>query len=126
MRVSILPQMLNLPSPDVMYRAVVEHDPAFEGIFYVGVATTGIFSRPRRGFELARVFGTAFTRLVGAPPSRASGVDCLYAHWLETPLGAMLALADDSGLALLEFVDRRGLERELETLQRRLERRILP
>src|SRR5438552_11182723 len=37
----------------------------------------------------------------------------------------MLALADDNGLALLEFVDRRGLERELETLQRRLERRIL-
>ena len=78
------------------------------------------------GFESGSGFRTAFNRLVGAPPSRASGVDCLYAHWLETPLGAMLALADDNGLALLEFVDRRGLERELETLQRRLERRILP
>ena len=29
-----------------MYRAVVEHDPGFEGIFYVGVLTTGIFCRP--------------------------------------------------------------------------------
>jgi len=29
-----------------MYRALVDHDPTFEGIFYVGVATTGIFCRP--------------------------------------------------------------------------------
>jgi len=38
----------------------------------------------------------------------------------------MLAVADDGGLALLEFVDRRGLERELASVQRRLARRILP
>ena len=223
-----------------MYRAVVAHDPSFEGIFFVGVATTGIFCRPtcrvrtpkrenveffaspsdalhagyrpcrrclpldrgrsapplvgqllaavedepegrlrdvdlaRRGidpstarrtfkrycgmtfhayhrarrmglalagvrqgrsildlqldhgFESGSGFRGAFNRLVGAPPSRARDADCLYAQWLETPLGAMLALADDGGLALLEFVDRRGLERELESIQRRLKRRILP
>jgi AraC family transcriptional regulator of adaptative response/methylated-DNA-[protein]-cysteine methyltransferase len=38
----------------------------------------------------------------------------------------MLALADDEGLALLEFVDRRGLEREIEAMQASLQRRILP
>ena len=38
----------------------------------------------------------------------------------------MLALADEHGLALLEFVDRRGLERELQSLQRKLKRSILP
>ena len=38
--------MPNLPSTDVMYRAVVDHDPTFEGIFFVGVATTGVFCRP--------------------------------------------------------------------------------
>jgi AraC family transcriptional regulator of adaptative response/methylated-DNA-[protein]-cysteine methyltransferase len=231
---------LNLPSPEVMYRAVVDHDPAFEGIFYVGVATTGIFCRPtcrvrtpkrknveffptpsaalhagfrpcrrcrplerdaeappvvarllaevesepsgrlrdaelsrlgidpstarrafkrycgmtfqayhraRRmglalagvrqgksmldlqldhGFESGSGFRGAFNRLLGTAPSRAKGVDCLYARWIETPLGPMLALADDRGLALLEFVDRRGLERELETLQRKLKRTVLP
>ncbi|HUH92263.1 MAG TPA: trifunctional transcriptional activator/DNA repair protein Ada/methylated-DNA--[protein]-cysteine S-methyltransferase [Casimicrobiaceae bacterium] len=229
-----------LPSPEVMYRAVVEHDPAFEGLFYVGVATTGIFCRPtcrvrtpkrenvaffrsasdalhagfrpcrrcrplerngaappvverllaeveaqpasrlrdadleRRGidpstarrafkrycgmtfqayhrarrmglalagvrqgksmldlqldhgFESGSGFRTAFSRLLGTAPSRARGVDCLYARWIETPLGPMLALADDRGLALLEFVDRRGLERELEILRGRLKRTILP
>jgi AraC family transcriptional regulator, regulatory protein of adaptative response / methylated-DNA-[protein]-cysteine methyltransferase len=38
----------------------------------------------------------------------------------------MLALADDAGLRLLEFVDRRGLERELLLLRRRLECAIVP
>jgi AraC family transcriptional regulator of adaptative response/methylated-DNA-[protein]-cysteine methyltransferase len=39
--------MLNqLPSQDRMYRALVERDGAFEGVFVVGVRTTGIFCRP--------------------------------------------------------------------------------
>jgi len=38
--------MKELPSSEVMYRAVVDHDPTFEGIFFIGVATTGIFCRP--------------------------------------------------------------------------------
>jgi len=232
--------MTKLPSPDVMYRAVVEHDAAFEGIFFVAVTTTGIFCRPtcrvrtpkrqnveffaspqdalhagyrpcrrcrpldhgrkpprlveqllaaveadpgerlrdvdleargiepstarrqfkrycgmtfqayhraRRmglaltgvrkgntmldvqldhGFESGSGFREAFSRLIGTAPSRAQHIDCLYARWIETPLGSMLALADDRGLALLEFVDRRGLEGELETLRDRLGQRILP
>jgi len=230
----------NLPSPEVMYRAVVRRDPAFEGIFYVAVKTTGIFCRPtcrvrtpkrenvefyasvgealqagfrpckrcrplerepdapavvarllavveadptarlrdadlrahgidpstarrafkrycgmtfqayhraRRmglalagvrqgksmldlqldhGFESGSGFRTAFTRLLGTAPSRSQGVDCLYARWIETPLGPMLALADDRGLAALEFVDRRRLTRELEALQKKLGRSALP
>ena len=60
------------------------------------------------GFESASGFRVAFNRLIGAAPSRAHDVDCLYAQWFESPLGAMLALVDDDGLALLEFVDRRG------------------
>ena len=35
-----------LPPPETMYRALVKRDPSFEGIFYVGVRTTGIFCRP--------------------------------------------------------------------------------
>src|SRR3982075_3512837 len=35
-----------LPSPETMYRALVDRDSSFEGIFYVGVRTTGIFCRP--------------------------------------------------------------------------------
>ncbi|PYL11235.1 MAG: bifunctional transcriptional activator/DNA repair enzyme protein Ada, partial [Verrucomicrobia bacterium] len=29
-----------------MYRALVKRDASFEGIFYIGVRTTGIFCRP--------------------------------------------------------------------------------
>src|SRR3954468_22510018 len=35
-----------LPPPDAMYRALVNRDASFEGIFFVGVRTTGIFCRP--------------------------------------------------------------------------------
>src|SRR5256714_4367736 len=35
-----------LPPSETMYRALVNRDPSFEGIFYVGVRTTGIFCRP--------------------------------------------------------------------------------
>ena len=35
-----------LPPSETMYRALVNRDPSFEGIFFVGVRTTGIFCRP--------------------------------------------------------------------------------
>lgn len=38
------------------------------------------------------------------------------ARWFETPLGAMLAVADDKELCMLEFHDRRGLAGELKQL----------
>ena len=44
----------------------------------------------------------------------------MFAERIETPLGAMLAVADDKGLRLLEFADRRALESELSTLRQRL------
>ena len=41
----------------------------------------------------------------------------LQSDWLATPLGPMLAIADDDALLLLEFEGRRGLERELERMR---------
>jgi AraC family transcriptional regulator of adaptative response/methylated-DNA-[protein]-cysteine methyltransferase len=35
-----------LPSKNVMYRAMMERDRSFEGIFFAGVKTTGVFCRP--------------------------------------------------------------------------------
>ncbi|MDD2763823.1 MAG: methylated-DNA--[protein]-cysteine S-methyltransferase [Opitutaceae bacterium] len=37
---------VSLPSPRVMYRALTRRDPAYEGVFFAGVKTTGIFCRP--------------------------------------------------------------------------------
>jgi AraC family transcriptional regulator of adaptative response/methylated-DNA-[protein]-cysteine methyltransferase len=200
-----------LPPPDTMYRALVNRDPSFEGIFYAGVRTTGIFCRPtctakkpervnvdffatpsealhsgyrpclrchpmdpdqpppkliarlraevdrapggrltdkelaamsidpstarrqfkrhygmtfqayhraRRmglalrevrkgervgdvrngsGFESESGFRDAFTRIFGEPPTAAKAQGGLFAERIETPLGAMLAIADDEG-----------------------------
>ena len=33
-----------------------------------------------------------------------------YAAWIDTPLGLMIAIADDTYLYLLDFIDRRDLE----------------
>lgn len=36
----------SLPDPQILYRALVERDSRFEGVFFAGVRTTGIFCRP--------------------------------------------------------------------------------
>src|SRR3954464_11949528 len=229
-----------LPPTEMMYRALVNRDASFEGIFYIGVRTTGIFCRPtcsakkparenvdffatssdalengyrpclrchpldpnarppklierlraeverapdgrltdkelaalkidpstarrqfkrhygmtfqayhrarrmglalrevRRGsrvdevqngsgFESASGFRDAFARIFGAPPTAAKKQGGLFAERIETPLGSMLAIADDEGLRLLEFVDRRAMEREMSILRSRLETNIVP
>jgi AraC family transcriptional regulator of adaptative response/methylated-DNA-[protein]-cysteine methyltransferase len=229
-----------LPPADMMYRALVNRDSSFEGIFFVGVRTTGIFCRPtcsakkparqnvdffstpsealhggyrpclrcrpmdpdkrppelierlraeverapggrltdkelaalsidpstarrqfkrhygmtfqayhraRRmglalrevrkggrvaeakngsGFESASGFREAFTRIFGDSPTAAKARDCMFAERIETPLGTMLAVADDKGLRLLEFADRRALETELTNLRRRLKTNVVP
>src|SRR5260370_12585837 len=38
--------MMTLPSTSEMYRALVERDQSFEGLFFACVRTTGIFCRP--------------------------------------------------------------------------------
>ncbi|HEY7943666.1 MAG TPA: trifunctional transcriptional activator/DNA repair protein Ada/methylated-DNA--[protein]-cysteine S-methyltransferase [Casimicrobiaceae bacterium] len=78
------------------------------------------------GFESPSGFREAFAKVFGTAPSNARAIDCLYAKWLETPLGPMLALANDTGLHLLEFVDRRGLEREIKRLRRRVRHHVVP
>src|SRR6266481_4619790 len=78
------------------------------------------------GFESESGFRDAFTRIFGEPPTAAKAQGGLFAERIETPLGAMLAIADDEGLRLLEFVDRRAMERELSILRQRLRTNVVP
>jgi AraC family transcriptional regulator of adaptative response/methylated-DNA-[protein]-cysteine methyltransferase len=78
------------------------------------------------GFESASGFREAFTRIFGDPPTAAKSRAPMFAERIETPLGAMVAVADDEGLRLLEFADRRATERELSILRKRLRTNIVP
>jgi AraC family transcriptional regulator of adaptative response/methylated-DNA-[protein]-cysteine methyltransferase len=228
-----------LPDPDTMYRALVEKDPGYDGLFFSGVTTTGIFCRttctarkPRRenvvffptaraallagyrpcrlcrpveppattpepvrrllaevegdpglrlrdadlrdrgidpaglrrwfkknhgltfqgyvralrigaafgqinhgasttdaafahGWESLSGFAEAFHKVMGAAPSRATAPVITMTR-IETPLGPMLAGATTEGICLLEFVDRRMIETQLERIRRQFKATLVP
>jgi len=79
------------------------------------------------GFESASGFREAFTRIFGTPPtSAAKSSGCMFAERIDTPLGTMLVVADDEGIRLVEFTDRRALEHELQILRKRLKTNVVP
>lgn len=77
------------------------------------------------GYQSDSGFRDAFSRIMGAAPTKLNHT-ILKAAWLDTPLGPMLAIADEEKLFLLEFVDRRGLEREIERLRQKAQAAIIP
>lgn len=79
------------------------------------------------GYESGSGFRDAFSKIMGAAPTNfGKHHNVLKASWLDSPLGPMLAIADDKALYLLEFVERRGLEREIERLRLRTKSAIIP
>jgi AraC family transcriptional regulator of adaptative response/methylated-DNA-[protein]-cysteine methyltransferase len=80
----------------------------------------------KRGFASTGGFRKAFGKLFGAPPRGVAPGEVLLATRIATPLGTMIAVAGDEGLYLLEFVDRRALEREIHLLRRATKRVVVP
>lgn len=68
----------------------------------------------------------AFTKTFDSGPVTAKPRNYFFSCWIDTPVGAMLAIANSEGLALLEFVDRRGLENEIKRLCYRHKCTIVP
>ncbi len=68
------------------------------------------------GYESPSGFREAFGKLFGVSPGRANAARRLTVNRLTTPLGPMVAAADDEALYLLEFVDRRMLATQIERL----------
>ena len=71
------------------------------------------------GYESLSGFRDAFARVFGEPPGKGRATAVVAARQVPTPLGPMLAAATADGLCLLEFTDRRALERELAEVGRR-------
>lgn len=68
------------------------------------------------GFESASAFRAAFAKLIGRAPGNWASDPLLFADWIATPLGDMIAVASKSELHLLEFLERKALRRELAQL----------
>ncbi len=72
------------------------------------------------GYESLAGFGAASRKVSGSSPSNAAEKGVLLVSRFETPLGTMVAGDWNGRLCLLEFADRRALEREIADLERLL------
>lgn len=80
------------------------------------------------GYESGSGFRDAFYKIMGVAPSKVSQHNqlILKASWIDTLLGPMVAISDDKSLYLLEFADRRSLEKEIERLRHKKKIVIIP
>lgn len=70
------------------------------------------------GFDSPSAFRAAFARLAGLSPGTFRKDAHLLADWIDTPLGAMIAVSCQHRLHLLEFADRKALPKEVQRLQK--------
>jgi len=78
------------------------------------------------GYESHSGFREAFSKLFGKPPGQSRSEECIYIDWIESPVGPLLLGALQDGICLLEFTDRARLEIQLNSLQKRLGRILVP
>ena len=71
-----------LPSFDIMYRALVERDASFQGIFFVGVRTTGIFCRPTCSAKKPARQNVDFLRRAAKRCTAAIARVCAASRWI--------------------------------------------
>jgi len=69
------------------------------------------------GFGSGSGFRAAVTRLLGEAPAKLRGKTMLKADWIETPIGPMIAIADQHALHILRFLERKALATEVRKLQ---------
>ncbi|QKS70284.1 bifunctional transcriptional activator/DNA repair protein Ada [Paenalkalicoccus suaedae] len=78
------------------------------------------------GYESSSGFRDAFSKIMGDATASAKENHVLKASWIDTRVGPMIAIADEDALYLVEFVDRRGLEKEIEVLRKKTVSAIIP
>jgi AraC family transcriptional regulator of adaptative response/methylated-DNA-[protein]-cysteine methyltransferase len=78
------------------------------------------------GFESHSGFRDAFMRTFGRAPGSSRTLESIVVAWLESPLGPMVAAANDRGVCLLDYTDRRSLKRQFEALKKTFSSAIVP
>ncbi len=91
-----------------------------DGVTTLAAGGSVIEAQMDAGFSSPSAFRAAFAKLLGQAPGRFVEDALLRADWIETPLGAMIAVSDARALHLLEFLERKALAAELKALQARV------
>ncbi len=78
------------------------------------------------GFESGSGFRDAFSRQFGEAPNRSRAAQAFVMSWIDTPLGPMLAVADDNALHMLEFIERKSLREHLERYRTQFNATVVP
>jgi AraC family transcriptional regulator, regulatory protein of adaptative response / methylated-DNA-[protein]-cysteine methyltransferase len=78
------------------------------------------------GYESTSGFREAFEKTFGVSPGRRQQGPGVLLSWIKSPLGPLVAGATGDGVCLLEFSDRRMLETQFATLQRRFAGPLVP
>ena len=56
----------------------------------------------------------------------SKNVTAILTRTIDSPVGPLVACATDEGVCLLEFADRRALQRQVDTLKRRFQGVVVP
>lgn len=121
---------------DIFYKAFIERDTAFEGVFVVAMKATGIFCRPtcliKQKFENIEFYLSPSEALLNGyrpckickpmdtvdnPPQHSKDKHFIHITHIETELGLMIAGATDRGVCMLDFADYKLLDLELRQLE---------
>jgi len=78
------------------------------------------------GYDSLSGFTDSFKRTTHLTPSESRFEQIIYTTRILTPIGPMLAGGTEEGICLLEFVDRRMLETQINRVTHRLQARVLP
>lgn len=77
------------------------------------------------GYDSPSGFRAAFAKTFGTAPKNGAA-EPLLIDWIDTPLGPMIAICDDTHLFLLEFTNRKNMQRQMERLSKTHKRAIVP
>ena len=78
------------------------------------------------GYESLSGFSESFKKTLGFAPVKSADRSIIPVTRISTPLGPMLAGATEAGICLLEFVDRRMIETQIERLSRLFKAELIP
>lgn len=77
------------------------------------------------GYESLSGFADSFKAVFGVSPKNSKSQNVIDLKRIETPLGTMFACAVKEGICLLEFTDRKMLDKELKSLSKILNAKIV-